>query len=151
VPPSFAFAGQRLGPNICYEDLFGEELARRFADPSSAPTMLVNLSNIGWFGDTIALDQHLHISRLRSLELQRPMLRATNTGVTAVIDHRARVVAQLPPFTRGLLDAEVEGRVGITPYARWAGAYGLGPLVLACLVTVVLAAVLRRRRRKAAP
>jgi apolipoprotein N-acyltransferase len=151
VPPSFAFAGQRLGPNICYEDLFGEELARRFADPSSAPTMLVNLSNIGWFGNTIALDQHLHISRLRSLELQRPMLRATNTGVTAVIDHRARVVAQLPPFTRGMLDAEVEGRVGITPYARWAGAYGLGPLVLACLVTVVLAAVLRRRRRKAAP
>jgi apolipoprotein N-acyltransferase len=151
VPPSFAFAGQRLGPNICYEDLFGEELARRFADPSSAPTALVNLSNIGWFGNTIAVDQHLHISRLRSLELQRPMLRATNTGATALIDHRARVVAQLPPFTRGVLDAEFEGRTGITPYARWAGAYGLWPLVLACLATVVLAAVRRRRRRKAAP
>jgi apolipoprotein N-acyltransferase len=151
VPPSFGFAGQRLGPNICYEDLFGEELARRFTDPSSAPTALVNLSNIGWFGNTIAIEQHLHISRLRSLELQRPMLRATNTGATAVIDHRARVVAQLPAFTRGTLDAEVEGRNGSTPYARWAGASGLWPLVLACVLTLSIAATLRRKRRNAAP
>jgi apolipoprotein N-acyltransferase len=135
--PSFAWAGQRIAPNICYEDLFGEELAARFVDAAQAPTMLANVSNIAWFGDTIAIDQHLHISRLRALELQRPMLRATNTGATAVIDHRGRVSAQLPRHTRGVLEAEVEGRVGLTPYAAWAGRWGLWPLV--ALVAGVLA------------
>jgi apolipoprotein N-acyltransferase len=127
-PPSFRLAGQRIGPNICYEDLFGEELALRFADPATAPTLLANLSNIGWFGRTIAVDQHLHISRMRSLELQRAMLRATNTGATAIVDHRGRVVAQLPPHTAGVLSGSVEGREGVTPYAWWAARAGLAPL-----------------------
>jgi apolipoprotein N-acyltransferase len=144
VPASFAFAGQRIGPNICFEDLFGEELALRFADAAQAPTLLANLSNIGWFGDTIAVAQHLHISRMRTLELQRPMLRATNTGATAVVDHRARVTAALEPFTRGTLEAVVEGRTGLTPYARWAGAFGLAPLALFGLA--VLAGAGRWRR-----
>ena len=111
-PPSFPVGGARVAPNICYEDLFGEELARRFADAATAPTVLANISNIGWFGDTIAIPQHLNISRLRSLELQRPMLRATNTGATAVIDHRGVVQAALPPFTVGVLSATVQGREG---------------------------------------
>jgi apolipoprotein N-acyltransferase len=131
--PSFAWGGQRIAPNICYEDLFGEELAARFADAAKAPTVFANVSNIAWFGDTIAIDQHLHISRLRTLELQRPMLRATNTGATAVIDHRGRVTAQLPPYTRGVLEAEVQGRDGITPYVAWAARFGLWPLVLLAL------------------
>jgi apolipoprotein N-acyltransferase len=146
---SFGFAGQRLAPNICYEDLFGEELARRFADAANAPTVLVNVSNIGWFGDTVADDQHLQISRLRTLELQRPMLRATNTGMTAVVDHRGRVVAQLPPFTRGVLDAQVQGRTGLTPYARWASRFGLWPLVIVGLVTVGLVGPAGARRHRA--
>jgi apolipoprotein N-acyltransferase len=141
--PSFAWAGQRIAPNICYEDLFGEELAARFADASQAPTIFANVSNIAWFGDTIAIDQHLHISRLRSLELQRPMLRATNTGATAVIDHRGRVTAQLPRYTRGVLDAEVQGRDGITPYVAWASRFGLWPLVLLA-AAVPLGLALRR-------
>jgi apolipoprotein N-acyltransferase len=148
VPPSFAFAGQRIGPNICYEDLFGEELARRFGNAATAPTLLANLSNIGWFGDTIAIDQHLNISRLRSLELQRPMIRATNTGATAAIDHRGRVIARLPSFQRGALQAEVEGRQGLTPFARWAAAFGLWPP--AC-VSALLIALCARRRTRAAP
>jgi apolipoprotein N-acyltransferase len=127
-PPSFAVKSARVAPNICYEDLFGEELARRFADAATAPTVLANISNIGWFGDTIAIPQHLNISRLRSLELQRPMLRATNTGATAVIDHRGVVQAALPPFTEGVLTATVQGREGLTPFARWAAAAGLWPL-----------------------
>ena len=127
-PPSFLVRGARVAPNICYEDLFGEELARRFADAASAPTVLANISNIGWFGDSIAIPQHLNISRLRSLELQRPMLRATNTGATAVIDHRGVVQAALPPFTVGVLSATVQGREGLTPFARWAAAAGLWPL-----------------------
>ena len=133
--PPFEALGQRFGPNVCYEDLFGEELARRFAEPARAPTVLVNVSNIGWFGRTVALPQHLHITRMRTLELQRPMLRATNTGVTAIVDHRARVQASLPVFTAGVLDGEVEGREGLTPYAAWASRLGLWPLFgLAVLV-----------------
>jgi apolipoprotein N-acyltransferase len=133
--PSFAVGEQRVAPNICYEDLFGTELALRFADAATAPTMFVNVSNIGWFGDTIAVGQHLQISRMRTLEFQRPMLRATNTGATAIIDHRGVVSAQLPPFTRGVLDGEVQGRTGLTPFAWWSARFGLWPwLVLALLV-----------------
>jgi apolipoprotein N-acyltransferase len=136
-PPSFAAVGQRIAPNICYEDLFGEELARRFVNAAQAPTLLANVSNIGWFGDTIAVAQHLHISRLRSLELQRPMLRATNTGATAVIDHEGRVTAQLAPYTQGVLQARVQGREGVTPYAAWAGRFGLWPLWLVAMAVAL--------------
>jgi len=126
--PSFEVEGERLAPNICYEDLFGEELAARFVPEASAPTILANLSNIGWFGRTIAVEQHLRISRMRSLELQRPMIRATNTGATVIIDHRGMVTHALAPFTVGILEGSVEGRVGLTPFASWAGPFGLWPL-----------------------
>jgi len=142
--PSFVVRGERVAPNICYEDLFGEELAARFLPEDQAPTILANLSNIGWFGETIAVAQHLEISRMRTLELQRPMIRATNTGATAVIDHRGVVTKSLPPFKRGTLDATVEGRSGLTPFAAWAGRVGLWPLfVLGALM--VLVAALRHR------
>jgi apolipoprotein N-acyltransferase len=143
-PPSFAVGAQRVAPNICYEDLFGEELARRFADPATAPTVFANVSNIGWFGDTIATVQHLNISRMRALEFQRPMIRATNTGATAIVDHRGVVQAMLPPHTRGVLTGSVQGRDGITPFAWWAARAGLWPLALGALL-VVLAAAWRER------
>ena len=141
---SFAVAGQRVAPNICYEDLYGEELAQRFADAATAPTLMANISNIGWFGDTAVLPQHLNISRLRTLELQRPMLRATNTGATAVIDHRGVVTASLPPFTRGVLLADVQGRQGLTPFARWSAAAGLWPLWALALMGLAWPAGARR-------
>ena len=128
--PSFDWAGQRFAPNICYEDLFGEELGRRFGDAGSAPTVFVNVSNIGWFGDSIAIDQHLQISRLRALEFERPMLRATNTGATVIIDHQGRVTRALQRFTRGAISGEVDGRNGVTPYAWWVARLGLLPLWL---------------------
>jgi apolipoprotein N-acyltransferase len=147
--PVVAWQNQRLAPNICYEDLFGEELAAAFVagEPDSraetgnhqAPTALVNVSNIAWFGNTIAIDQHLNISRLRAMELQRPMLRATNTGATAIIDHQGRVQAQLPRHTRGELNGQFEGRTGLTPYAWWAGHWGLQPLWVACLLVCLWA------------
>ncbi len=141
VAPSLAVDGQRVAPNICYEDLFGEELAARFRSADSAPTMLANLSNIGWFGETIAIDQHLHISRMRSLELQRPMLRATNTGATVAIDHRGRVLRAAQPHRRVVLKASVEGRTGLTPFARWAAHLGLWPLGMAAAAIVLMAAL----------
>jgi apolipoprotein N-acyltransferase len=140
--PAVPWQNQRLAPNICYEDLFGEELAAAFVPakalghngtPDEAPTALVNVSNIAWFGNTIAIDQHLNISRMRAIELQRPMLRATNTGATAIIDHHGQVQAQLTRHTRGELNGQFEGRIGLTPYAWWAGHWGLKPLWLLCL------------------
>ncbi|ARU03676.1 apolipoprotein N-acyltransferase [Comamonas serinivorans] len=131
--PPLAWQGERIAPNICYEDLFGEEIGAGFGDAATAPTVLLNLSNIAWFGDSIAIDQHLAISRLRALEFERPMLRATNTGTTALIDHTGRVVRALPRLTAGVLDVTVQGRDGRTPYARWVAPWGLWPLVLACL------------------
>ncbi|MCR5885266.1 apolipoprotein N-acyltransferase [Rhizobacter sp. J219] len=145
VPPSFAFKGERIAPNICYEDLFGEELAARFIEMNEAPTIFANISNIAWFGDTIAVNQHQIISRMRSLEFQRPMVRATNTGATVVIDHHGVVTHSLPPFTQGVLDAQVEGRQGLTPYAWWASRYGLWPLVAVALVLMLMTLPLRRK------
>jgi apolipoprotein N-acyltransferase len=140
--PSFDVGGERVAPNICYEDLFGEELAARFVPEAMAPTILANISNIGWFGRTIAVEQHLRISRMRSLELQRPMIRATNTGATVVIDHRGVVTHSLPPFSVGILEGSVEGRQGLTPFAIWAGHLGLWPLWLLALALLL---VFRRR------
>jgi apolipoprotein N-acyltransferase len=147
VQPSFEFAGERFGPNICYEDLFGEELAARFVDAAQAPTVLVNVSNIAWFGDTVAVPQHLHISRMRSLELRRPMVRATNTGATAVIDAAGRVTHTLAAHTRGVLAAQVQGQDGITRYAAWASRWGLWPLGLVCATVFALAALVALRLR----
>ncbi|MEN9436684.1 MAG: putative apolipoprotein N-acyltransferase N-acyltransferase, rane protein, partial [Pseudomonadota bacterium] len=137
---SMPWKGQRLAPNICYEDLFGEELGVRFADPAAAPTIFVNASNIGWFGNTVAIDQHLQISRLRALEFERPMLRATNTGATVVIDHTGAVTGSLPRHTRGVLVSAVQGRSGITPYAWWVARGGLWPIWLLAVAIVLVAA-----------
>ena len=144
--PSFEWQGQRLAPNICYEDLFGEELAQRFTNPAQAPTVFVNVSNIGWFGDTVAIDQHLNISRMRALEFERPFIRATNTGETAIIDHRGHVSHSLARLTRGVLQGEVQGRNGLTPFAWWASRLGLWPMWLGGGSVVFMAWIARRRR-----
>jgi apolipoprotein N-acyltransferase len=143
--PSFDWQGQRVAPNICYEDLFGEELAARFTDPAASPTLFVNISNIGWFGNTIAIDQHLNISRMRAIEFERPMIRATNTGATAIIDHRGQVTHSLARHTRGVLVGAVEGRSGITPYAWWVSRFGLWPWWALCLGVVGFAALAKRK------
>lgn len=143
--PRMLWQNQRIQPNICYEDLFGEELAASFVDDRQAPTVLVNLSNIAWFGDSVAIDQHRHISRMRAMELGRPMLRATNTGATAIINHTGQVQQELPRLQRAVLAGEVQGRDGITPFAWWAARVGLTPL---WLLGVLLAAVLLWPRRR---
>jgi apolipoprotein N-acyltransferase len=146
--PAFHVKDQWILPNICYEDLFGEEIGSQLlaaADRHApVPSILLNVSNIAWFGDTIALPQHLQISQMRSLETARPMLRATNTGATAIINHRGDVIAQLAPFTRDTLEASVQGTQGLTPYVRIGNSLPVG-LTLA----VVFILWLRSRGRSA--
>lgn len=151
LQPSFVWQGQRLAPNICYEDLFGEEIGARFADPANAPTIFVNVSNLAWFDDSVAIDQHLNIARMRSLEFARPTLRATNTGATVIIDHHGAVQSALPRSERGALVGQVWGRGlsaannwDLTPYAIWVSRLGLWPLAL--LAALVLALAYRQRR-----
>jgi len=137
VAPSFAVRDQRVAPTVCYEDLFGEELAARFGVPAEAPTLLANVSNLAWFGESVAIHQHLQIARMRSLEFQLPTLRATNTGATVVIDHRGQVTARLPANTRGVLEAHVQGMQGVTPFAWWAARAGLWPAFALALLLVL--------------
>jgi apolipoprotein N-acyltransferase len=151
APPPFMVGGQRVAPNICYEDLYGEEIAARFATPAQAPTIMVNVSNLAWFGEQVAIYQHLQIARMRSLEFQLPTLRATNTGSTVAIDHEGQVMAALPTNTRGVLQTTVQGRAGVTPFAWWAGRWGLWPLLGAALAMVALARAGAARVPKGAP
>ena len=144
--PPFYWQGERLGLNICYEDLFGEELAQRFANPATAPTILVNLTNIAWFGNTVAIDQHLNIARLRSMELAKPSIRATNTGATVIIDAQGQVTQSLERHTRGVLVGQVWGNTVITPYASWVSRFWLWPLWILG-IGILLLAFWRVRRK----
>ena len=130
-------AGQRVAVNICYEDAFGADIRRQAADA----TLLVNVTNDAWYGRSLAAEQHNQIAAMRALETGRPLLRATNTGITSAIDHDGREIARLPWFTRGILEVEIAGRQGATPYVRW------GDAPACVLAALLLAAAIAQRRR----
>ena len=133
----FSVAGQSVAINVCYEDAFGEEIIR----PLPQATLLANLSNMAWFGDSLAPAQHLQMARMRTLETGRAMLAATNTGITAAIDRDARVLGRLPQFVEGRLEVEVRGYSGMTPYARFANM----PALLASILLIALSLAWRKR------
>lgn len=149
--PPFAVKDQWILPNICYEDLFGEEIADELSarDDKGVPqaTILLNVSNMGWFGKWLAVPQHLQISQMRALETARPALRATNTGATAVIDRKGEVIAELAPYTRGTLAASVQGYTGLTPYILC----GNAPIVALATLTLLAAGLFSRKKRAIAP
>ena len=124
-----AVAGQRIAVNICYEDAFGAEIIRQLPQA----TLLANVSNVAWFGRSIAPQQHLQISQARALETGRYMLRATNTGMTAIIDPHGRVQKVAPEFTEAIVTGVVQGRAGATPYVRW----GNTPIVALSLLLML--------------
>ena len=125
-----AVAGQSVAVNICYEDVFGEEIIRALP----AAGILANLSNTAWFGRSLAQPQHLQIAQMRAAETGRPMLRATNTGMTAIIAANGKVEAVLPAFTQGVLKAEVTAHQGMTPYGRFGNWLALGLMAAFLLI-----------------
>ncbi len=136
---------QALAINICYEDAFGEEIAaavRPGANGQPGASVLVNLSNLAWFGNSWALRQHLWISRMRALETARPVIRATNTGTTAAIGPKGEVRAELDPGVPGVLDVEIQGAQGLTPYVRW----GDRPILIWLLALLLAGLYLRKKR-----
>lgn len=126
----------RAAVSICYEDAFGEQVIRQLPGAN----LLVNVSNDAWFGDSWAPAQHHEIARMRTVETGRPQLRATNTGISSLVDHRGRVIATGPSFVEAVLDVSVQPRSGETPYVAW----GNAPIVLWLLVCVLLPASLAR-------
>ncbi|MEW6647705.1 MAG: apolipoprotein N-acyltransferase [Pseudomonadota bacterium] len=135
--PPLPVAGQRAAMSICYEDAFGEELLHNFP----AATLLINGSNNAWYGDSLAPHQHLEIARMRAIETGRPLVRATTTGISALADHRGRLLATAPQFVEYVLRGSVQPMQGMTPYARW----GNWPVLV--LLALLLGWVYWRQKR----
>jgi apolipoprotein N-acyltransferase len=131
-------AGQRIIASVCYEDAYGATQL----PPLRTATLLVNVTNDSWFGRSTARHQHLQISRLRAREAGRPMVRAANDGVSAIIGARGELQVTAPEYTATVMRADVQPRIGLTPYAR----VGNWPVVALALVFAGLSAYLGRRR-----
>lgn len=138
--PPLEAAGQRIAASVCYEDAYGSTQlpALRTA------TLLVNVTNDAWFGHSTARYQHLQISRMRAMEAGRPMVRAANDGVSAVIGHHGEIIASAPEYEVNVMRAELQPRTGLTPYART----GNWLVVTLALVFGLASAYLRRRATK---
>jgi apolipoprotein N-acyltransferase len=142
LQPPLRIAGQSVAVNICYEDAFGEDIRAQAA----AATLLVNMTNDAWYGRSLAALQHNQIAAMRAKETGRTLLRATNTGITSVLDHTGRELARLPWFESGILETEVTGRTGVTPYVRVGDA---AAALVAALLVAAAALVGRRAARHA--
>ena len=123
-------AGQKIAMNICYEDVFGEEIIRQLPQA----TLLVNVSNDAWYGRSNAADQHMQFSQMRALETGRTMLRATNTGTTTIISPQGMILALLPQFETAILNGSAQGYVGATPFVRWGNWPVIGLLLIALIL-----------------
>lgn len=123
-----------LGPLICYESIFPEIAQQRVADGAN---ILVNISNDGWFGASAAPEQHLQLAVVRAVEQGRWLLRSTNTGISAVIDHRGRTIMRGEQFKAQSLISCARRLEGLTPFHRWQPWLpwiALGLLVAICLL-----------------
>ncbi|HBS25754.1 MAG TPA: apolipoprotein N-acyltransferase [Gammaproteobacteria bacterium] len=127
----------KVASSICYEDAYGSEVA----DMLPEANFLVNVSNDAWFGDSLAPHQHLEISRMRALETGRPLLRATSTGISAIVDHRGQIQSTSPQFELHVLKGSITPRTGATPYVIWQDKL----IVILMLISLGAGLLLRRR------
>ena len=130
------------GVSICYEDTFGEEVIQALPEAE----LLINVSNDGWFGDSAAPHQHLQMARMRARETGRFMLRATNSGISAIIDQHGRLSALAPQFQPVVLTGTITLFSGLTPYAR----FGNWPMMLMAVAAILLGLRGRARRNSVA-
>ena len=138
IQAPISVSNQIIGLNICYEDVFGYEIIKALPEA----TLLVNLSNDAWYGNSIAASQHLQISQARAIETQRMMLRATNTGVTSIIDKNGYLIGSLPQHKTAKLDGLAQGYQGSTPFSR----LGNFPLILLCLAYLLFFVFIKNKR-----
>lgn len=134
--PLLHAAGYPVATSICYEVIFGEQLIRDLPDAA----MLVNVSNDAWFGGSLAPHQHLEMARMRARETGRPMLRATNTGISAIIDYRGNIITRSAQDEEVVLTGSVTPRAGATPYVRT----GNVPVIVICVTLLLLIRVMTR-------
>ncbi|MEL0081700.1 MAG: apolipoprotein N-acyltransferase, partial [Gammaproteobacteria bacterium] len=139
-PLALRFSQQLVAPSICYEILFPAEVLQMLPEAG----ILVNISNDAWFGDSIAPHQHLQIARMRAIESGRPLARATNSGITALVNWRGEVIAQAPQFTQTVLTGTLQPRQGSTPYVL------VGDWPLRGILLFSLLFLYRQRRRSLA-
>ncbi|WP_295391208.1 apolipoprotein N-acyltransferase [uncultured Thiodictyon sp.] len=142
--PLLKVGGYTAGAAICYEDIFAAEVAQALPEAQ----FLIGVSNDAWFGDSLAPHQHLEMARMRALETGRDLVRATNTGISAIVDWRGRVIGQVPPFVRGSYSGPVQPRAGATPFV-WVGNW----LAIGLALAMVGAAwfIQRTNRRRSGP
>ena len=131
--PNLHAAGQEIGMSICFEDAFPEQI--RNAMPNA--TILANVSNDSWFANSLAPHQHLQIAQMRALELGRYLLRATNTGISAVIDNRGNIVDKTEQFKIQVLHSTAQPHQGMTPFGRWGHSSLLGIAIFSILLSVI--------------
>ena len=128
----------RALPLICYEAIFPGDVAER----DDRPGWIVNLTNDGWFGISTGPYQHLQQARLRAIEQGLPLVRAANTGISAVIDPLGRIVAKLDLGIEGVLDSPLPSAIASTVYTR------VGDIPAAIIVAAAFIFVVRRRVAK---
>jgi apolipoprotein N-acyltransferase len=130
APSPFHLNGLKLLPNVCYEDVFSHEFASLVGSARQEPNVLFNVSNLAWFGGSWALEQHGQMSRVRAAETRKPMLRATNTGISGAIDAQGQWVLKMPVNQRTSASVSITGTEGLTPYVRWGLALTCGLILL---------------------
>jgi apolipoprotein N-acyltransferase len=136
--PLLQAGGHPVGVSICFEAVFGSEIRNSLPQAQ----FLVNVSNDAWFGDSLAPHQHLQIARMRALEAGRYLARATNTGITAIVDDRGKIIARGAPFQAEVVKGKVQPLSGTTPYVLW------GDKVTVLLLAGLLVLALGLSRKK---
>ena len=142
--PIMSVKGVKIGLSICFEDVFTRDVMLDMP----AANILVNASNDAWFGDSLAPHQHLEIAQMRALETGRPMIRSTNTGVSAFIDHRGHLIEKSAQFKIQSMTQEIIGRTGTTPFYYVAKIQGPIALLIIALWIFYLIEIYRKKRVK---
>lgn len=144
IQPNLRVNGINLAPAICYEIAFPRLLRQNIDNYTD---LILTVSNDAWFGDSIGPHQHMQIAQMRALEFGRPVVRATNNGISAVTDHRGTIKAQIPQFKAQTLTVSVPLVTGITPYLHY-GDQPLWGITLLILITLSVSNLISNRRNR---